>query len=97
MKKLTYLLAFTMFMGLSSCGGSEICNCADTWLEVSKEMKAAGTDAGKFKAIQDKHKEDLAKCEKLGVGKTPEELKKMEVTLKECESFKEMEKMQANP
>lgn len=96
MKKLTYLLAFTMFMGLSSCGGSEICNCADTWLEVSNEMKAAGTDAGKFKAIQDKHKADLAKCEKLGVGKTPEELKKMETTLKECPAFKEMEKMQAN-
>ena len=96
MKKLTYSLALTMFIVLSSCGGSEICNCADTWLEVTKEMKAAGTDTDKLKSIQGKHKEDLAKFEKLGKGKTPGELKKMEDILKECPAFKEMQKMSKN-
>lgn len=96
MKKLTYLLALTIFIGLSSCGGSEICNCADTYLEVTKEYKEAGTDSNKFNAIEEKYKEDLATCEKLSVGKTPEELMKMQETLKECESFKEMQKMSAN-
>ncbi len=39
-------------------------------------MKAAGSHSVKLKVIQGKHKVDLAICEKLGKGKTSEELSK---------------------
>jgi hypothetical protein len=43
---------------------------------LTKEMKAAGSHSVKLKVIQGKHKEDLAKCEKLCKGKTLEDLSK---------------------
>lgn len=78
---------------LSSCGKSEICDCAETGLSMMKEAKEVGMDPTKLEAIQSKYKADMEKCEKLDEGKSDEEKKAMEAELKECESFKEMEKM----
>ncbi|MEN9301586.1 MAG: hypothetical protein RL264_15 [Bacteroidota bacterium] len=78
---------------LASCGGSEVCNCADTMLEMSKEMKAAKGDFSQYEKIGKKYEADMKKCEKLGEGKSEDEKKKMEEELKACDSYKEMEKM----
>lgn len=78
---------------LSSCGKSEICDCAETGLSMMKDAKEVGMDPTKLEAIQAKYKADMEKCEKLDEGKSDEEKKAMEAELKECESFKEMEKM----
>ncbi len=80
-------------MLLASCGGSEICSCADTMLAMSKEMKSAGSDLTKMQEIQKKYEADFKKCEELGKGKSKDEQKKMEEELKQCDSYKEMEKM----
>jgi len=92
MKKI--ILSFAaLSLVLASCGGSDVCNCADTMLEMSKEMKAVKGDFTKIETIQKKYEEDFKKCEKLGEGKSEDEKKKMEEELKACDSYKEMEKM----
>ena len=90
MKKLTYLLVFITFLGLSSCGGSEVCNCIDLSLEYSKESKIANGDLGKLKELDERFKEDIEKCENLGKGKTNDELKEMDKEAKNCPSYKEL-------
>ena len=92
MKKI--ILSFAaLSLVLASCGGSDVCNCADTMLEMSKEMKAVKGDFTKIESIQKKYEADFKKCEKLGEGKSEDEKKKMEEQLKACDSYKEMEKM----
>ncbi|MBU3661017.1 MAG: hypothetical protein FGM14_14170 [Flavobacteriales bacterium] len=92
MKKI--ILSFAaLSLVLASCGGSDVCNCADTMLEMSKEMKEVKGDFTKIEAIQKKYEADFKKCEKLGEGKSEDEKKKMETELKACDSYKEMEKM----
>ena len=92
MKKI--ILSFAaLSLVLASCGGSDVCNCADTWLEMSKESIKAKGDFTKIEAIQKKYEADNKKCAKLGEGKSEEEIKKMEEELKACDSYKELEKM----
>ena len=90
MKKLTYLLVLIMFLGLSSCGGSEVCNCIDLALEYSKESKTANGDLGKLQELDDRFKEDRTKCMNLGKGKSNDELKEMDKEAKNCPSYKEL-------
>lgn len=92
MKKI--ILSFAaLSLVLASCGGSDVCNCADTMLEMSKEMKEVKGDFTKIEAIQKKYEADFKKCEKLGEGKSEEEKKKMQEEFKACDSYKEMEKL----
>jgi hypothetical protein len=98
MKKMILTTTAIAALVLASCGKSEVCDCADTFLEMSKEMKAmqdAGTKpeemAAKMAEIETKYKADMEKCQKLDEGKSEAEKKAMEKELKECESFKEME------
>ena len=92
MKKI--ILSFAaLSLVLASCGGSDICNCADSMLEMSKEMKEVKDDFTKIEAIQKKYEADFKKCEKLGEGKSEAEKTKMQEELKNCDSYKEMEKM----
>jgi hypothetical protein len=90
MKKLTYLLVLITFLGLSSCGGSEVCNCIDLSLEYSKEYKTANGDLVKLEKFDERFKEDIEKCENLGKGKTNDELKEMDKEAKKCPSYKEL-------
>jgi len=90
-------LIATLFVAtlLSSCGGgkSEICNCADIALKMITEAKEANGDQEKMKAIQEKYKGDIEKCDKLGEGKSEEEKKKMQEEMKACPSAQEAEKL----
>lgn len=94
MKKLTYLLALITFLGLTSCGGSDVCNCIDLSVEYSKEYKTANGDLVKLKELEDQFKEDKAKCMDLGKGKSNEELKEMDEEAKKCPSYKELMRLQ---
>lgn len=93
MKKIIVSTTMLAMLVLASCGKSEVCDCAGTGLAMMKEAKEAGSDMTKMQAIQDKYKADMEKCEKLDEGKTDEEKKKMEAELKECDDYKEMEKL----
>ena len=94
MKKIILSAAMLTLLVLASCGKSAVCDCSETLLSMMKE--AGEPDAGdpaKMDAIEEKYKGDIEKCEKLDEGKTDAEKKAMEAELKECDSFKEMEKM----
>ena len=94
MKKLTYILPLIMFLGLSSCGSSEVCNCIDLFLEYSKESKTANGDLGKLKKLQERFKEDVEKCMNLGKGKPDAERMEMDKEAEKCPSYKELMRLQ---
>ena len=73
---------------------SEICGCADALLSMAKEAKDAKMEMEKMKAIQEKYKARMEKCDKLGKGKTDDELKKMREEMEKCASYKELEEIQ---
>lgn len=50
-------------IAMTSCGGNELCECFEMGQEIRKEMKAAGGDADKEKAIEDKYKDQKETCE----------------------------------
>jgi hypothetical protein len=78
---------------LASCGKSEVCKCADTLLELSKEMDALKGDYTKMESVMKKYEPEMKKCETLSKGKGEADEKKFENELKQCDAYKEMEKM----
>jgi hypothetical protein len=81
MKKL--FVAATLGLALVSCGGPSVCDCTAMGKEMATEMMAAKDDAGR-KAVEEKYADQAKSCEKLGEGKTPEELKAMMEEAKNC-------------
>ena len=73
---------------------SEICGCADALLSMAKEAKDAKMEMEKMKAIQEKYKARMEKCDKLGKGKTDDEQKIMREEMEKCDSYKELEEIQ---
>ena len=92
MKKLFFLLLFIPIIGNAQT--SEVCDCANILLSMAKEAKYAKMDMEKMKAIQEKYKARMAKCDELGDSKTEEEKKKMVEEIKKCPSYKELEEIQ---
>jgi hypothetical protein len=86
--------AFIGFLMTSCGGGSEVCGCADTALAMMKEAKDTKMDMEKMKAIQEKYKEKMDKCEKILRPESEEARKKVEEEAKNCSSAKELEKIQ---
>jgi len=94
MKKLFVSAGVISAMFLASCGGgSDICDCADMSVAMMNEMQALGGDMEKMTEITEKYAAQAEKCEKMGEGKSDEELKTMEEEMKGCAAFKEMENM----
>ncbi len=89
------LMAFALigFLMTSCGGGSEVCGCADTALAMMKEAKDTKMDPEKIKAIQEKYKEKLDKCEKIMRPESEEARKKVEEELKNCSASKEADKL----
>ncbi|MEY4572408.1 MAG: hypothetical protein RLZ10_1647 [Bacteroidota bacterium] len=75
---------------LASCGKSETCQCVDTAVSMIKEMNSAKGDMQKLKAIEDKNKPAMEKCDKLNKADS----KKFEADAKKCDNYGEMEKIQ---
>ena len=90
MKKLNFYIATLSVLFFTSCGKSEICDCADKGLAMVKEVKEAGLNTTKLQEIQNKYKSDLDNCEKLDDGKTEKEQKLMMEEMKQCDAYKEM-------
>lgn len=68
---------------LASCG-SDVCDCVNGMEEMGKKMEEAKGDEEKMKKIQEEYKDLLDKCEKLGEGKSEDEMKKLEEEAKNC-------------
>jgi hypothetical protein len=81
MKKI--IVVAVLGLALASCGGPSVCDCTALGKEMATEMMAAKDDAAR-KAVEEKHAEHAKECEKLGEGKTPEELKAMMEEAKNC-------------
>lgn len=91
MNKIIYTISALSLFFLSSCGKSEICDCADKGLAMVKEVKEAGMNTIKLQEIQNKYKSDLDECEKLDDGKSDTEQRMMMEEMKKCDAYKEME------
>ncbi len=96
--KNVFVAAFSVAL-LASCGGSEMCDCADTMLEMAKEAKEAGGDQAKMEKIQESYKADMEACEKLMEEKEKEagddeaKQKALKEEMEACDAYKEMEEM----
>ena len=96
MKKVLLSLAVVAALGMTSCGGTDACSCMEMGMNFQKELKEAGGDEEKMKAIEEKYKGDMDACEELG--KTNEKLSEeeqeaMKKDLEEnCPAYKEMMK-----
>ena len=80
-------------MNVELAASSEICNCVEAQLSMTKEMKEAKDDTDKAKAIRDKYKDKREKCRELAKDKSEEEIKKMQEAAKNCPASKELEKL----
>ena len=88
MKKLVLTVA-TGLVFLSSCGKSEVCECVDSAVSMMKEFRDANGNMNKLQEIQDKHKDDLMKCDKLN----DTDKKKFEEEAKKCDGYSELENL----
>jgi hypothetical protein len=93
MVKTMIAFAFVGFL-MTSCGGSEICQCAQAELDYTKEVMAAKDDEKKIEEIQKKYEGKMEKCQELDNGKSKEEEEKMEKEYKECSAYKELQKLE---
>jgi hypothetical protein len=89
MKKVLLTLTVAAGLAMTSCGGTDMCSCFETQMEMSKELEAAGDDEAKQKEVEDKYKADKDACKKLGET-MKEEMKDMSNEDAE-KKFKEMQ------
>jgi len=73
--------------------GSEICNCSDIYLGITKEAKGANNDPKKIEVIQKKYRSDIEMCEKVFSGKNGDQ-NAVQKELEKCTSYKQLQKMQ---
>lgn len=84
---------------LASCGGSEMCDCAQTSLDAYNDMKDAKGDEAKIKELQESYKADLEACGKLMEEKEKEagddeaKQKALKEEMESCDAAKELEKL----
>ena len=60
-----------------------VCDCVEWSNSMMKEMVDTKDDAAK-KALEEKYADKIKACDKLGEGKTPEEIKKMMEEAERC-------------
>lgn len=87
------ILLFSISLLYTSCAKSEVCECVETSLSMMKEEIEAGNDLEKLTSIHEKYSPEMERCERLEEGRSEKERKAMEVELKECDAFKEMESL----
>ena len=73
--------------------GSEVCNCSDIYLAITKEVIAAKGDQKKIEAVQKKYEKDLESCNDLFLEKYKGNQDKIEKELNKCPSYKEVKKI----
>jgi hypothetical protein len=86
MQKL-FFISFVFFM--FSCQ-SEVCECADQWLEMTQAIKKAESNGKPVDKILKKYEAPLKKCENLDANKTAAEKKQMIQELRSCDAYKKI-------
>jgi hypothetical protein len=86
-----HLLFFSLFFTLFACQ-SEVCECADQWLEMTQALKEAESKGEAVDKILKKYEAPLKKCENLDSNKTAAEKEQMIIELRACDSYKKIGK-----
>jgi hypothetical protein len=87
------VLFFLVMIVTTLLKGSEVCNCSDIYLAMTKEGVAAKDDQKKIEAIQKKYLKDLEACDELFDEKFKGNETKRDKELDKCFSFKELKKI----
>ncbi len=76
---------------LFSCQ-SEVCQCADQWLEMTQALKAAESKGQPVDQLLKKYEAPMKKCGHLDANKTAAEKQQMLEELRNCDSYKKIGK-----
>ena len=87
------LLILVISLSLFSCQ-SEICECADQWLEMTHEIKKASEQGVSIDKVLKKYEASMKKCEDMDANKTAAEKEQMIEELRSCDSYKKIGKGQ---
>lgn len=85
------IAAIALLLFLFSCK-SEVCECADQWLEMTNTLKAAEAKGEPVDKLLKKYEAPLKKCENLDANKTAAEKEQMLKELRTCEAYKKIGK-----
>jgi hypothetical protein len=88
MQKL-FIISLVFF--LFSCQ-SEVCECADQWLEMTEALKKAESKGEPVDKLLKKYEAPLKKCENLDANKTATEKEQMLEELRSCDAYKKIGK-----
>ena len=87
------VLFFLVMIVTTLLKGSEVCNCSDIYLAITKEANAAKDDQKKIEAVQKKYEKDLEACNDMFLEKYKGNQDKIEKELNKCSSYKEVKKI----
>ncbi|MCE2864681.1 MAG: hypothetical protein ACK5BW_03490 [Flavobacteriia bacterium] len=86
-----YKIALFSCLVLASCQ-SEVCECADQWLEMTQALKEAEAEGKPIDQLLKKYEAPLKKCENMDANLTAAEKEQMLEELRACESYKKIGK-----
>mgnify|MGYP007020014809 CR=1 FL=1 len=86
-----YKIALFSCLVLASCQ-SEVCECADQWLEMTQEIKKASEKGVSLDKVLKKYEASMKKCENMDANLTAAEKEQMLEELRACESYKKIGK-----
>ena len=84
------VLFFLVMIVTTLLKGSEVCNCSDIYLAITKEANAAKDDQKKIDAVQKKYEKDITECDELFYVKFGDNKPRMQKELNKCSSFKDV-------
>jgi hypothetical protein len=84
-----YLFYIAILTTLFSCQ-SEVCECADQWLEMTQALKDAESKGKPIDKLLKKYEAPLKKCQNLDANKTAAEKEQMIEELRSCDSYKKI-------
>ncbi len=88
------VLFFLVMIVTTQLKGSEVCNCSDIYLAMTKEGIAAKDDQKKLEAIGKKYKKDIEACQENLFEKFKGNQSKIQEELNKCSSFKKLNKLE---
>jgi hypothetical protein len=87
------VLFFLVMIVTTQLKGSEVCNCSDIYLTITKEEIAAKGDQKKSDAIVKKYEKDIEACQEMLFEKFKGNQSKIQQELNKCSSFKKLNKL----
>ena len=87
------VLFFLVMIVTTLLKGSEVCNCTDVFLAMTKEEIAAKGDQKKIEAVQKKYEKDMEACQDLIYEKFKGNQDKIQKEFNKCPSYKKLNKL----